>query len=111
MARSAERRSVRRMISSSCSQLSPTKEWSSSKRKSPSDLSSSSACSAPSRYSPYVVLGKVASLEEPPCPTARSTRTGARATAAKRMGEQRLLGTVYLRLCALIPNIGGLMYN
>src|SRR5215210_8500556 len=38
--RDAERRSVRRVISSSCSQPSPTKEYSSSKRKFPTERSS-----------------------------------------------------------------------
>src|SRR5919107_1412533 len=47
--RDEERRSVRRVMSSSCSQPSPTKEYSSSRRKSPSDPAS--PCSATSALS------------------------------------------------------------
>jgi hypothetical protein len=50
--RLAERWSVRRVMSSSCSQPSPTKEWSSSRSNSPKDRSS--PCSATSARS----LGK-----------------------------------------------------
>src|SRR5687767_9025777 len=51
----AERSSVRRVMSSSCSQPSPTKEYSSSKRKSPSDLCSPCwATSARSRGKPNI---------------------------------------------------------
>src|SRR5215212_6561835 len=51
-----ERRNVRRVISSSCSQLSPTKEYSSSKRRFPSVRSSPCwATSARSRGKPNIL--------------------------------------------------------
>src|SRR5918997_2413972 len=66
--RDEERRSVRRVISSSCSQPSPTKEESSSMRKSPRDRSSPcSAMSARSRGKPNISpLGSCASTSPSP---------------------------------------------